>query len=97
MRDLVSGNNIDHFPMVLGGESDESRITMRMIRINVGRAVECGTIQLEKNVSNGHIFNFMVSFGDDVNGHDIKVNTVKKMTMVANILSINPLFDEMLR
>jgi hypothetical protein len=56
MRDLVSGNNIDHFPMVLGGESDESRITMRMIRINVGRVVECGTIQLEKNVSNGHIF-----------------------------------------
>jgi hypothetical protein len=40
---------------------------------------------------------FMVSFGDDVNGHDIKVNTVKKMTMVANILSINPLVDEMLR
>lgn len=95
---MVSGNNIDHFPMVLGGESDESRITMRMTRINVGRVVECGTIQSEKKMFQTDIILFsMVSFGGEVNGHDIKVNTVKKMTMVANILSINPLFDEMLR
>lgn len=30
-------------------------------------------------------------------GHDIRVNKVKKMIIVANILSIKPLFEEILR